>query len=393
MFTRTRYQYGSLRLKKRRNGPDAWEFRYYVDDSDGKRKRQYLTVGTKEQYPTQALARKAVQALLLKLNAETPRSELQVPSFGTLLDKFKDEEMPTRYSTRKSYESMIKMHIRPKWGDYPLDRMKPMAIEQWLRQLALAPKTKAHIRSLMHLVFTCAERWCLIEMGKNPIALVRVKDCTKRLKRPRILTIEQFYDLLPRLKEPYRTMVIVAQSLGLRVSEIVALQWGDFDFDNLTLLVQRSAVCCRVDFVKTEYSHDFVPLDPDLAEVLKSWRKKSEFKQDIDWVFPNPATGNPFYQEEIQKKHIKPAGKAAKLGDDIGWHTFRHTYRTLLDETGAPMKVQQELMRHASIQTTMNVYGQALSSSKRQANSKVVQMVLKRVLAGANENGAAAATP
>jgi integrase len=41
--------------------------------------------------------------------------------------------------------------------------------------------------------------------------------------------------------------------------------------------------------------------------------------------------------------------------------TFRHTYRSWLDETGAPMKVQQELMHHASIQTTMNVYGQAMS--------------------------------
>jgi integrase len=47
------------------------------------------------------------------------------------------------------------------------------------------------------------------------------------------------------------------------------------------------------------------------------------------------------------------------------------------------MKVQQELMRHASIQTTMNVYGQALTSSKRQANSKVVEVVLKPIPASA----------
>jgi integrase len=67
---------------------------------------------------------------------------------------------------------------------------------------------------------------------------------------------------------------------------------------------------------------------------------------------------------------------AGKLGS-IGWHTFRHTYRSWLDETGAPMKVQQELMRHASIQTTMNVYGQAMPESKRVANGKVVTMVLK----------------
>ncbi len=49
------------------------------------------------------------------------------------------------------------------------------------------------------------------------------------------------------------------------------------------------------------------------------------------------------------------------LPEGIGWHTFRHTYRFWLDETGAPMKVQQELMRHASIQTTMNVYGRAMT--------------------------------
>ena len=393
MFTRTRYQYGSLRLKRRRSGPEAWEFRYYFDDTDGTRKRQHVTIGTKEKYPTEALARKAVQALLLKLNAEAPRSELEVPSFGALLDKFDSEEMPTRYSTRKSYQSIIKTHIRPKWADYPLDRIKPMPVEQWLRQLKLAPKSKAHVRGLMHLVFTCAERWCLIEMGKNPIALVRVKDCTKRLKRPQVLTVEQFSSILPHLKEPYRTMVIVAQCLGLRVSEIVALKWGDFDFDNKRLLVQRSSVHCRVDDVKTEYSRDHVPLDPELATILLKWKEQSLFRQDEDWVFPNPATGKPYWQEEIQKRHITAAATAAGLAG-IGWHTFRHTYRTLLDETGAPMKVQQELMRHASIQTTMNVYGQVLSDTKRQANSKVVQLVLKpAVPVRENEKGAEVAAP
>jgi integrase len=48
-----------------------------------------------------------------------------------------------------------------------------------------------------------------------------------------------------------------------------------------------------------------------------------------------------------------------------------------VDETGALMKVQQELMCHASIQTTMNIYGQAMPESKRAANGKVITMVLK----------------
>ncbi len=67
----------------------------------------------------------------------------------------------------------------------------------------------------------------------------------------------------------------------------------------------------------------------------------------------------------LHETRVKNSGKYG----GIGWHTFRYTYRSWLDETGAPMKVQQELRRHASIQTTMNVYGQAMNYSKRKANS------------------------
>jgi integrase len=80
-------------------------------------------------------------------------------------------------------------------------------------------------------------------------------------------------------------------------------------------------------------------------------------------------------QESLQKSQIKRAAKLAGLGEEMGWHTFRHSYRSWLDETGAPMKVQQELMRHASIQTTMNVYGRAMTETKRRANSQVVGLV------------------
>jgi integrase len=131
-----------------------------------------------------------------------------------------------------------------------------------------------------------------------------------------------------------------------------------------TVLAQRSVVLGRVDELKTEYSRDYVPRDPRLAEILMEWRIRTPFMGADNWLFTNPATERPYHQEEIQKKHLKRAAKEAKIGSDIGWHTFRHTYRSWLDETGAPMKVQQELMRHASIQTTMNVYRQAMNDSK-----------------------------
>jgi len=72
---------------------------------------------------------------------------------------------------------------------------------------------------------------------------------------------------------------------------------------------------------------------------------------------PNPNTQRPYWQESVRAKYIKPAAVKAELGTNIGWHTFRHTYRSWLDSTGAPVAMQRELMRHASIATTMDVYG------------------------------------
>jgi integrase len=364
-----------LETKERKKGKEVWEFRYYEIDGQGGRQRRAVTVGTLEEFPTESAARKSsmVQAILLRLNAEQPAAAAAADC-GALIARYEQEEMPERYSTRSAYQSYINNHIRPRWADTPLNAVKPMAVEDWLKGLDLAPKTKSHVKSLMHAIFQCAERWELTE--KNPIKLVRVKGGTKRLKTPRVLSPEQFHSLVPLIREPYRTMVLVAGCLGLRVSEIVALQWGDFDFPGLTLLIQRSIVHGRVGDVKTEYSRDSVPLDPALVEALMLHKERA-FSTPKGWLFANPVTGRPYHQEEIQKTHISRAGTAAGIGGDIGWHTFRHSYRSWLDETGAPLTVQKELMRHASIQTTMNIYGKAMTDTKRQAHRKVVEMVLK----------------
>ena len=186
------------------------------------------------------------------------------------------------------------------------------------------------------------------------------------------------FAVLTLLPEPYRTMVVVAQCLGLRVSEILALQWRDIDFGELTMRVSRGVIDGVVDEVKTEYSEDDLPLDPDLATVLLSWKERCP-KSEAGWMFPSPITGRCYHASPIQQDYIRPAGRKLGLGD-IGWHTFRHTYRSWLDSVGTSMGVQQKLMRHAQIATTMNVYGDAMMESKRAANSKVVQMALRPAL-------------
>jgi integrase len=319
MFTRTRYQYGTLKTKERKNGSMVWEFRFYETSFQGIRKRKSVTVGSLAEYPTESAVRKcpAVQSLLLRINSESQRAEIVPSDFGAVIARYEKEEMPERYSTSASYKSYIRNYIRPRWSDLPVGAVKSMAVEDWLRALPLAPKTKSHIRSLMHTIFDCAERWELT--NRNPIKLVRVKGGTRRTRLPRVLTPEEFCFIPHLLPEPYRTQVWIAGCLGLRASEIMPLRWSDFDFTDQTLLIRRSMVHGREAEVKTEYfeySADRVPLSDALLEILLT-HKKRHHPTDEGWLFANPMTDKPYHQDSVQQNHIRKAGMNAGLGDAV----------------------------------------------------------------------------
>jgi len=61
----------------------------------------------------------------------------------------------------------------------------------------------------------------------------------------------------------------------------------------------------------------------------------------------------------------------------IGTHTFQHSYWMWIDAVGTPIGVQQRLMRHSDIRTTMNIYGDAATADMREAHGKIVHMALR----------------
>ncbi len=191
---------------------------------------------------------------------------------------------------------------------------------------------------------------------------------------PRVLTPEEFRALLNELEEPYKTMILVAGCLGLRASEIMGLQWGDIDWDNLTVFIKRSVSGNRVYETKTEGSSKPVPLDPSLAEVLLAHKEASSYKGPTDFVFAGES-GRPRWRGILFTDHIKPAAERAGIGK-IGWHTFRHTFSTLVHSMGTDLAVQKELLRHADIKTTMNIYTQAVAPAKRKAIRKLTRKLL-----------------
>ncbi len=368
-----RYQYGNLTLRKRKKGPNVWQFRWM---ENGKPKSVLL--GTVEKLPTQADAERAVEHLRIKVNAQFPQQKFHSVTVGALIDRFMEEHAKKRCrkNTWKNYLSLFNNHIRPRWGAEFVQNLKTMAIEDWLECYPHSRQVKVHIRTLMHILYQAALRWEMVD--RNPVDLVRQSG--KRLKKPRALTVAQVTALLARLSEPYRTMVITAASLGLRVSELVALQWGDVDFQSLTLMVVRSFVRGEINATKTDASESTLPLDGELAKMLLKHRANSAYKSDSDFVFAGES-GRARWPESILADYLKPAAVKAGIGK-IGWHTFRHTYSTLLHAFGTTPAVQKELLRHADIRTTMNIYTHAVSDEKRAAASRVAHTLYESVLAG-----------
>jgi len=369
MNTPHRYQYGSLTRRKRIRTEDVWQFRYYETTPEGRRRRSSKIVGVLSEYPTQADALRILERFRLRLNLQN-RFGLPV-TLDALADDYVEKELPLlRYGTQQGHLSSLNRWIRPRWGGCVVYEIKPIEVEQWLRSLPLAEKSKVNLRSLLHLVFQHGRRWEITDV--NPIDLVRQRGGRRSI--PRVLSVHDMRLVLRELTEPYRTMVLIAACLGLRASEIIGLQWGDFNWEDLTLLVRRSVVHGRVGDTKTEASRLPLPVDPSLADAIRAHWQRSLHREPCDWVFAN-RKGKPRWQESILRRHIKPAAVRVGVGK-IGWHTFRHSYSSLLRRVGADIKVQQELLRHSTIQSTMNVYTQAMSEGKRAANSVVVRSVL-----------------
>lgn len=219
-------------------------------------------------------------------------------------------------------------------------------------------------------------RWELVPYQNNPMSLVRVRDSSKRVRVPLVLTIEQFQQVLLHIPEPYHTMCAVAGCLGLRISEVLGLQWRDFDWEKHQVQIRRSWVYARIGEPKTENSKRPMPLDLALEKPLREHRcGLPSTLQASAWVFPSKRTGTPAHPWSAQRRWLLRAGEKVGVGR-LGWYSFRHTYSTLLNEYGTDIKVQRELLRHADIRTTMNIYTRAVPARLREANGKVVRLLL-----------------
>jgi integrase len=119
-------------------------------------------------------------------------------------------------------------------------------------------------------------------------------------------------------------------------------------------------------------------IDAEMLTVLKVWRQTTEFASGNDWIFANPVqlgrlpVSYPWVWQMFQK-----AGVKAGIGR-LGTHALRDNYRSWLDAVGTQIAVQQKLMRHADIRTTLNICGDVVTNDMAHAHSKVVRLAMPK---------------
>ncbi len=151
----------------------VWRFYWW---ENGKRRSKALG-----RFPTKSAAWKAAKPLRESVEKNQQVVSKVAPTVTTLIEQYRAEKMPTRLDTNRGYESWIRVHILPKWGNKSITDLQARPVEMWLESLPLAPKSRTHIRGILSSLWNFAMWKQDIPMQVNPISLVRVKSASKRL--------------------------------------------------------------------------------------------------------------------------------------------------------------------------------------------------------------------
>lgn len=172
------------------------------------------------------------------------------------------------------------------------------------------------------------------------------------------MNAEQIRAVLNELSDPQeRLFVLLISVTGLRLGEILALRWCDFESDACALSISHTLYRGKLKKPKTAASEATLKLHPSIAGLLQTHKSQSTYQKAMDFVFCS-VDGDPL-NEAILRKHLYQAMDRTKIertDRQFGFHIFRHSAGTLLYEKSRDLKLVQGTLRHADISTTSDIY-------------------------------------
>ena len=362
--------------------------RYRVTNPDGRRVENVAPIGLVRQFPKDKDAWREADRLGLGIRInDTPTPGRA--SFHFLAEHYlkadfgADSVRPKSANTIPIVEHYVRDYLIKRFGEQIAEDIKPLEIQKWLKSLnevnGLAWTTIAKIRGLMHRIY---EVGILHEhVAKNPVLHVETR--SKSTYRAIIITPAQTVAILKSLSSPlHYTLVLICAATALRSSEILALRWNDVLWGEGRIRISKRWAKGEDGETKTDVSDGYVPLHPTLAGHLCAWQRESPHAKETDFVFPSlRARGRkPLSSSVFVADHLRPAAKKAGVhiedGQRFGLHNLRHSLSNwLVNKAKVEPKTVQAILRHAKIQTTLDLYTQEDSDETRAAQGEFLNAV------------------
>ena len=273
--------------------------------------------------------------------------------------------------TYERYRLIVEQHIKDKTGSIELNDLSPLVLQSFITELLQRGNKRTgkglsanSVNAVISVIQSSLRTAHLLELTKEYMA--------DKLKRPKLKEkpvecftlaeqkqIEQAV-LNGKKDKLYGIILCLYSYSGLRIGELIALQWSDIDFAKGILTVSKSCHDGKdgiiIDEPKTATSRRVIPLPKQLLPILKSIKKKS------DSPFLVSANGKPVSVRSYQRS-FELLLKKLKIPHK-GFHSLRHTFATRAIECGMDVKTLSEILGHKNPTVTLNRYAHSLMEHK-----------------------------
>ena len=275
-----------------------------------------------------------------------------------------------KHSTQKNHRHILEKHLLPRFGDKPIVGVTRQEVQAYVAHLVsngYAPRTTDHIHDVLSAVLRTAVKWGHLQ--DNPAHDVDLPALTQRATEVGAHDCSSNGTARGAAAVGARRWWDVALMSGLRRGELFALRWRDFDEVGQSLIVREAVYDGTFSTPKTAAGVRQIPLVRGCGELTVDWRARVKHTEPESLMF-STWSGKPISPNNVVRRWIVPACKTLGL-QRVTWLTLRRTYSSWAHEKGVPGKVIAQLMGHAKVDTTLNVYTQVIDGSLRRAADTV----------------------
>lgn len=304
---------------------------------------------------------------------DSPRAQRSAPiTFGQCAQNWLNNQTDKAPATVYGYQKIINNYLLPAFNNRPIDQIKYSDLTRLLASLDVSAKTKNNILTPIRQIFEIA--YLDGDIQTNPA--LKLKSSKTQKDPPDPFTIEEVENILnhlgQRYPEPIKNYFELAFFGGFRTSELIALQWGDIDWNESAIRVQRAKVLQQIKSTKTYQVRD-VEINSRMLSALK--RQKSHTYVKTEWIFLNPNTDQPFIDDRPMRRWAwVPTLKTLGIRHRAAYQT-RHTCATLMLMAGNNPAWAAKQLGH-SIEMFLRTYSRWIDGEdKGKELSKIEQLI------------------